>query len=123
MKAMQFIDALSANAGTSLTTTERKSIIEECGGRDATLDREARARVLRIVAESRSLYEAERSRAFVLMLYFGYLRRNPDDSPESDYTGYDFWLTKLNNFEGNFQRAEMIQAFLTSDEYKARFDN
>jgi hypothetical protein len=53
--------------------------------------------------------------AFVMMEYFGYLRRDPDDS------GYQFWLNKLNQFEGNFERAEMIKAFINSGEYRTRF--
>jgi len=36
----------------------------------------------------------------------GYLRRNPNDPQDTDYTGYDFWLTKLNQFNGNFVNAE-----------------
>ena len=63
----------------------------------------------------------EFNRAFVLMQFFGYLRRNPNDAPDSDYTGYDFWLTKLNQFNGNFQNAEMVKAFITSGEYRQRF--
>jgi hypothetical protein len=53
--------------------------------------------------------------------YFGYLRRNPNDAPDSDYTGYDFWLTKLNQFNGNYINAEMVKAFLSSIEYRQRF--
>ncbi|SRR5258705_5686029 len=34
------------------------------------------------------------------MQYFGYLRRNPNDPQDTDYTGFDFWLTKLNQQEG-----------------------
>jgi Domain of unknown function (DUF4214) len=49
------------------------------------------------------------------MQYFGYLRRDPDPS------GYDFWLSKLNQFNGNFVQAEMVKAFITSTEYKQRF--
>ena len=66
---------------------------------------------------------SERNRAFVLMEYFGYLRRNPDAAPERDlnYAGWNFWLTKLNQFEGDFVRAEMVKAFINSDEYKNRF--
>ena len=41
------------------------------------------------------------------MQYFGYLRREPDDSPDPDFTGYDFRLGKLNQFNGNFIAAEM----------------
>ena len=81
----------------------------------------ARAQALRQVAEDPDLFAAEQNRAFVLMQYFGYLRRNPDDANDTDYSGYDFWLTKLNQFNGNFVDAEMVKAFLSSIEYRARF--
>jgi hypothetical protein len=38
-----------------------------------------------------------------------------------DYTGYDFWLQKLNQFGGDFVKAEMVKAFITSTEYRQRF--
>jgi hypothetical protein len=50
-----------------------------------------------------------------MMEYFGYLRRDPDES------GYQFWLNKLNQFGGNFEQAEMVKAFITSGEYRQRF--
>jgi CSLREA domain-containing protein len=74
-----------------------------------------RARVLRIVAESVEFGRAEFRRAFVLMEYFGYLRRDPDAD------GYAFWLGKLNEFEGDYIRAEMVKAFISSTEYRKRF--
>jgi hypothetical protein len=52
---------------------------------------------------------------FVMMEYFGYLRRDPDEA------GYRFWLNKLNQFGGNFEQAEMVKAFINSGEYRARF--
>ena len=55
------------------------------------------------------------------MQYFGYLRRNANDAPDSDYSGYEFWLTKLNAFNGNYINAEMVKAFITSGEYRQRF--
>jgi hypothetical protein len=57
------------------------------------------------------------------MQYFGYLRRNPNDSPEQglDYTGYDFWLLKLNARNGNYINAQMVRSFLVSGEYRQRF--
>jgi len=75
------------------------------------------------VAENSKLAQQEFNRAFVLMQYFGYLRRNPNDPPEAtlDFHGYNFWLTKLNSFNGNFQNAEMVKAFITSGEYRQRF--
>jgi aldose sugar dehydrogenase len=74
-----------------------------------------RAQALRLIAESEGLRQKEFNRAFVLMEYFGYLRRDPDAA------GYDFWLTKLNNFNGDFVKAEMVKAFLSSLEYRQRF--
>ena len=55
------------------------------------------------------------------MQYFGYLRRNPNSGPDSDFSGYNFWLGKLNEFNGNFIQAEMVKAFLDASEYKRRF--
>jgi len=73
------------------------------------------------VAENQNLVTAEFNRAFVQMQVFGYLRRNPNDLPDADYTGYDFWLTKLNQFNGNYNAAEMVKAFIVSTEYRQRF--
>jgi hypothetical protein len=82
-----------------------------------------RAAVLRGVAEDQDLKNAESNRAFVLMQYFGYLRRNPNDAPEPglNFTGYNFWLGKLNQFNGNFVAADMVKAFIISAEYRQRF--
>jgi hypothetical protein len=75
------------------------------------------------VAENQSFAQQEFNEAFVLMQYFGYLRRNPNDSPEVtlDFQGYNFWLGKLNQFNGNFVNAEMVKAFIVSGEYRQRF--
>jgi hypothetical protein len=77
--------------------------------------------VLRKVAESQALVRRESNRAFVLMQYFGYLQRSPDDPPDGDFRGYDFWLSKLEEFGGNYIAAEMVKAFLSSAEYRRRF--
>jgi uncharacterized protein (TIGR03118 family) len=74
-----------------------------------------RAQVLRQVAESEEFALNEMNRAFVTMEYFGYLRRDPDTS------GFNFWLNKLNAFNGNFISAEMVKAFISSSEYRQRF--
>src|SRR2546426_12358468 len=95
----------------------------ESGQTTITADATARARALRRVAENSTLALQEFNRAFVLMQYFGYLRRNPNDPPETtlDFQGYNFWLNKLNVFNGNFIEAEMVKAFLNSTEYRQRF--
>jgi hypothetical protein len=51
----------------------------------------------------------------------GYLRRDPNTAPDSDLSGYDFWLHKLNQFGGNYVAAEMVKAFTVSSEYRQRF--
>ena len=56
-----------------------------------------------------------------LLQYYGYLRRNPTDQPDVNDSGYQFWLNKLNSFGGDFIQAEMVKAFITSDEYRNRF--
>jgi hypothetical protein len=43
------------------------------------------------------------------------MKRDPDDA------GNAFWLAKLNSFNGDFVKAEMVLAFITSPEYRARF--
>ena len=117
----QFVNQLFANAGVTPSTSDRNAAIAEFGSATNTSDVAARARALRDVAENASLNSQEFNRAFVLMQYIGYLRRNPNDAPDGDYTGYDFWLTKLNAFNGNFVAAEMVKAFITSSEYRQRF--
>ncbi len=116
-----FVDQLFVNAGVTPTTTERNAATAEFGSATNTSDLAARGRTLRRVAENATLVTNEFNRAFVLMQFFGYLRRDPNDLPDTDYTGYDFWLTKLNQFGGNFINAEMVKAFISSLEYRQRF--
>ncbi|MEP6568739.1 MAG: S8 family serine peptidase [Acidobacteriota bacterium] len=74
-----------------------------------------RSAVLRQVVENEGFTRTKSNQMFVMMEYFGYLRRDPDES------GYQFWLAKLNQFNGNFEQAEMVKAFIVSGEYRARF--
>ena len=118
----QFVDALYLNSEvTSPPASERTAAINEFGGAANTADTAARGRALQRVAENATLGQQELRRAFVLMQYFGYLRRNPNDPPDTDHAGYHFWLDKLNAFNGNFVNAEMVKAFLVSIEYRQRF--
>jgi hypothetical protein len=116
LTAAQFVDTLNTNAGGPLSTAERDQLVSDLSSAVKT-----RAQVVRAVAEDSDLIAAESNRAFVLMQFFGYLRRNPNDAQDSDYTGYDFWLTKLNQFGGNYNNAEMVKAFINSTEYRKRF--
>jgi subtilisin-like proprotein convertase family protein len=99
-----------------------QTMTERCGVDQSSLrnqllgdyDSGGRALVVRHAAEASSFVAAEYNKAFVLMEYFGYLRR------EIDQGGYDYWLDVLNNgAAGNYRG--MVCAFLTSTEYQLRF--
>src|SRR5205807_1977757 len=117
----EFVDRLNQNAGNVMSSSERATAVALFGSATDTSNTTARAQALRQIAENQKLYDSEFNRAFVLMQYFGYLRRNPNDAPDSDFSGYDFWLTKLDQFKGDFQKSEMVKAFITSGEYRSRF--
>jgi Calx-beta domain/Beta-propeller repeat len=126
-----YVAKLAANSGVTLTPTEINILFE---GWSNTVD--GRAATLRRVIELGSVYNKQFNPAFVLSQYIGYLRRNPNDAPEPalNYTGFDFWLAKLDQFslpgedvrdpltaQRRVQRAEMVRAFIISDEYRHRF--
>jgi len=119
MTAAQIVDKMNTNAGNVLSASERTNLINLLGATPDDLSR--RAAVLRAIAEDPDLKTAEFNKAFVLMQYFGYLRRSPNDFPDSDFAGFNFWLAKLNQFNGNFADAEMVKAFILSIEYRQRF--
>ena len=123
MTPAQFVDVLYLKAGVTPSASERNTVISGFGGATNTSDTTARARALGQVAENSILFDQEKNKAFVLAQYFGYMRRNPTDAPEPglNFDGYNFWLGKLNQFNGNFVNAEMVKAFITSGEYRQRF--
>ena len=55
------------------------------------------------------------------MQNLGYLRRDPNAAPDKNFDGYNFWVTKLIQFNGNYVAAEMVKAFTSSSEYRRRF--
>ncbi|GAC1446284.1 MAG: hypothetical protein NVSMB56_03520 [Pyrinomonadaceae bacterium] len=113
----QFVNALFANGGIIATQQEHDALVDNLNNGTDT-----RATVLRKVSENQNFFRKEFNAAFVLMQYFGYLHRNPDEGADTNMSGYNFWLDKLNQFSGDFQRAEMVRAFILSNEYRHRFD-
>jgi hypothetical protein len=108
MSTADFVNSLYDNAGLVPFTAERQEqIAAMAGGR-------TRAEVLRNAIETPAFKASEYNRAFVLIQYFGYLRRNGDQS------GLDFWIDVLNNRDPNNYYG-MVRAFLTSVEYQDRF--
>jgi alpha-tubulin suppressor-like RCC1 family protein len=104
----QFVNQLFDTASLAPYTTERQQQIDAMSNNAKT-----RAQVLLDVIEIGEFKTREYNPAFVLMQYFGYLRRNPDQG------GYDFWLNVLNAQPNNFRG--MVCSFLTSTEYQQRF--
>jgi hypothetical protein len=104
-----FVDTLVSHTGSGFNG-DRAALVN--GLTNGTL---TRAAVLRQIAENEGFVRAKSNQMFVMMEYFGYLRRDPDEN------GYQFWLNKLNQFNGNFEQAEMVKSFIVSGEYRARF--
>lgn len=117
--AASYVSALYASAGFPPTLAERQAAVNAYTAAPSV--EAGRAAALRVVADSTSVRAAELNTAFVLLQYHGYLRRNPTDAPDTDDSGYQFWLAKLNQFNGNYVQAEMVKAFITSNEYRQRF--
>jgi hypothetical protein len=134
MTAAQYVDKLFLNSAVTPTAAERNAAITAYGIGDT----DGRAAALRSVADSGSVYNQQFNAGFVLSQYIGYLRRNPNDAPEAalDYSGFDYWLAKMNSFSvagedvrtesvalARVKRAEMVRAFILSSEYRGRFGN
>jgi hypothetical protein len=122
----QYVARLFLNTGVNASAAERTALVNGLDG-----GTETRASVLQKVVDGvvvvgegnqqfttsygQAFYNSEFTRAFVQLEYFGYMKRDPDEA------GYEFWLGKLNQFGGDFVAAEMVLAFISSPEYRARF--
>ena len=106
MTASQYVNALEANAGVTLSN--KQTLIDALNGGTMT-----RANVLRNVVESQVVFDKFIIPGFVTMEYFGYLRRDPDT------IGYQNWVQTLTADPNNFRH--MIFGFIFSSEYRDRF--
>lgn len=106
----QFVDALlltmTQRSGADVSSL-RNQLLSDYGTGGRSL-------VVRDAIQSTTFVQAEYNKAFVLMEYYGYLRRGVDQA------GYDFWLNVLNTGSANDYRG-MVCSFLTSAEYQLRF--
>jgi len=114
--AQTFVNALIAsiqqNSGVDLSSQNAALVATyNTGGGNMN---QSRALALRQAIDNAAFNNVEYNPSFVLMQYFGYLRRDPDQA------GYLFWLDVLNNrVAGNYRG--MVCAFITSTEYQLRF--
>jgi hypothetical protein len=115
LTSAQYVDKLFATQGVTPSASDRAELINSLDHCTIQFGCPQRWNVLRTIVEHPQFDRKIFNEAFVTLEYFGYLRRDPD--PE----GFQFWLNKLNQFNGNFVKAEMVKAFLRSDEYRRRF--
>ena len=104
--AESFVDALLQTIGDSSgvdLSSQRENLLSRYhAGADIN---ESRALVLRQASDKTEFSNAVYNPSFVLMEYFGYLKRSRSG-------GYDFWLNKLNSLAGNYRG--MVCSFMTS---------
>ena len=110
--AESFVDALLSNSTNA--SSLRDNLIARYN-QGANLN-DSRALVVLQLIDSAPVRDANYNSAFVLVEYFGYLHRDPDQQ------GYDFWRNVLNNTDANNYRG-MVCSFITSTEYQHRFSN
>jgi hypothetical protein len=99
-----FVDAMLQTAGVQLAT--RDGIVSQLANSHIQ-----RWDVLRIVANSPEVSQKFFNKAFVVIGYFAFLRRNPD-------IAYLHWIDLLNT-TGDYR--EMIRVLMQSPEYRSRF--
>ena len=107
-----YIDALARNAGVTLDTAEREAVIDKLKRGAMT-----RAEVILNIVNNKAFVENEDTRSLVLLHYFGYFHRNPDDPPDNNLNGFDFWIKEV---EKSGEISRLARAFMASGEYEHR---
>ena len=114
--AETFVDALLQNVqqalGVDLSSTRNTLLRSYSSGSNRE---QSRAATVRALADDATFKQSQYNAAFVLTEYFGYLRRDPDQS------GYNFWLHVLNSQDDSYRG--MVCSFITSTEYQHRFSS
>jgi hypothetical protein len=111
----QYVARLVANSGISLDQSSRDTLVNGLanGG-------ETRAFVLMKIVDDLSFIDNEQNRSLVMLHYFGYLRRNPDEPPDdSEMRGFKFWLQDL---ERNHDIQRLSIAFRNTGEYRDHWE-
>jgi hypothetical protein len=106
----RFVEGLIAKAGVAPEPLERSDLVDKL--RTQTI---MRADVLLALVNSQKFFEKEENRSLVLFHYFGYLHRNPDEPPDNDLTGFNFWLKEV---EESGDPGRLARGFRASGENK-----
>jgi len=115
LKPAEFVDQLLANAGQRSNPdikVERPALLGLFDGMNS-----GRAAILARIASYSSVVDAQYNEAFVMLQYFSYLRRDPDES------GLNFWMNTLKSKPLRDPAAArfVVCSFMTSTEYQNRF--
>lgn len=101
-----FVDEMQRRAGVTLPNAAQLVA-------DLNANTKTRAEVLRIVVESQQVYDKNFNEGYVVMSYFGFLRR---DGAASEYNA---WLQVINRDPNDYRT--MTNGFVNSIEYRNRF--
>jgi hypothetical protein len=110
----RYVDTLSENARISLAPDERNSLIDRLKSGDLSRDE-----VLLKIIDNDEFAKQEENRSLVLLHYFGYLHRNPDDPPDNSLAGFNFWIHVL---ETSGETARLTRGFMASGEFEHQND-
>ena len=115
LKPAEFVDQVLANAGQRSNPdikAERPALLGLFDGMNS-----GRAAILARVASHSSVVDAQYNEAFVMLQYFSYLRRDPDES------GLNLWMNTLKGKPLRDPAAArfVVCSFMTSTEYQNRF--
>jgi hypothetical protein len=110
MSDAEYIDRLLVNAHAPPSDGARNALVQRLARGELT-----RARALVEIVNDPEFAKREKNRAVVLLHYFGYLRRNPDDPPDNDMSGMQFWIQSLQRDD---DPDKLFRAFNESGEYQ-----
>jgi hypothetical protein len=105
-----YVDTLTRNAGITLDPGARAAIIEKLKHGALT-----RGEMLFEVVNNKAFIDKENTRSLVLLHYFGYFHRNPDDPPDNNLNGFNYWLREV---EKSGDLGRLARGFMASGEYE-----
>ena len=104
-----YVVRLTGNTHVGFESWEQDRLIQELDQR-----RQSRSQVLLKIANDKRLIEKENDQSLLLLHYFAYLRRNPDDPPDGNLKGFNFWLQDLTQ---HHDLGKIVTAFQNSSEF------
>jgi len=105
-----YVDALLNNASITLAPVERSAYVDKLNRGELK-----RADVLLDLVNRQPFMEKQDARSLLLLHYFGYLHRNPDDAPDNNWDGFNYWLKVIKTPGDN---GKLAQIFMASFEYE-----